>query len=150
MLAAGATLTDFEGWVHTLDGMFPGEFGQINHSTHFANAFADSLLQTVESMHMWELHRNLKALKIPSDFARTIDGITVSIGESLLIHIIIAMGRDGVVRWHLLDLTPQGVIAPSTAPSMHGTAPTVLVEITEDNIGRAVRTPWWRPWGCMA
>ena len=98
MLAAGATLTDFEGWVHTLDGMFPGEFGQINHSKHFANAFADSLLQTVEGSHMWELQRNLRALKIPSDFARTIDGITVSIGESLLIHILIAMGRDGVVR----------------------------------------------------
>ena len=57
----------------------------------------------------------------------------MSIGESLLIHIIIAMGRDGVVRWHLLDLTPQGVIAPSTARSMHGTAPSEHVDIITDD-----------------
>ena len=145
ILAAGATLKDFEGWMHTLDALFPGEFGQINHSRHFANSFADSLLQTVEGCHMWELQRNLRALRMPSDFARTIDGITVSIGESLLIHVVIAMGRDGVVRWHLLDLTPQGVMAPSTARSEHDDArDDITDDATLDQLHRAGDGDAWR------
>jgi hypothetical protein len=108
LIVDGASLDSFEGWLHMLDSHFPGEFGQVNHSKRFAAKFSESLLGVVEHCHMSDLQSSLKALRVPSDYARVIDGLTTSGGETLLIHVVLAASRDGVVRWHLLDLTPIG------------------------------------------
>jgi len=81
LIADGATLNGFEDWIQTLDSLFPGEFGELNHSRYFAEQFSNTLLQMIEVSSMCELQCLLPALQIPSDFARTIDGITVCIGE---------------------------------------------------------------------
>ena len=98
--------------MNVLDSHFPGSFGELNHSKRFANGFGDSLLAVVKAHQIWDLHTEVRALQIPSDFVRVIDGITPCLGESFLIHVLITVGRDGAIRWHLLDLTPQGLIVP--------------------------------------
>jgi len=153
LIADGATLNGFEDWIQTLDSLFPGEFGELNHSRYFAEQFSNTLLQMIEVSSMCELQCLLPALQIPSDFARVIDGITVSIGEGLLIHILIAMGRDGVMRWHLLDLTPQGVMAPATHRS-NGPDPedkeARLAHDDEANLADLVENPEQDGWGLGA
>ena len=80
----------------------------MNHSPRFARSFIGSLTLGYEACHRWDLQAQLKALQIPSYFVRITDGLTISAGESLLVHVIVALGRDRAMRWHLLDLTPVG------------------------------------------
>ena len=68
--------------------------------------FTETLLETTEYCHMNELHSRLKSLRLPSDFVRTIDGITTVSGETLQVHIVLAVSTDGNLRWHLLDMAP--------------------------------------------
>ena len=63
-------------------------------SRFFAQRFADQLLTETMKSQMKHLHVRLRALGIPSDYVRIIDGITPMIGESLLIHICVTVDRD--------------------------------------------------------
>ena len=103
-------LYTFPEWLHFLDSHFPNEFGSINHSKNFAERFADALLREASLCHMKFLHVKLRALGIPSDYVRIIDGITPAVGESLLIHVCVTISKDEyhALNWCLLDLTPQG------------------------------------------
>ena len=106
----GDGLTNFPYWVHWLDSHFPSELGQLNHSKTFAEKYADNLFQSAFHRQVENLHQCLPALKIPSDYARILDGITCTIGESFLIHVVVFLDWSTTVslKWMLLDLTSQG------------------------------------------
>jgi len=110
LLVQGHGASHYSSWVHMLDCHCPGEWGQINHSRWFAQNVANSLTAVSVRCQAEQLHQRVRALKIPSDYIRITDGITPYNGESLLIHIIVSACReDGhVLKWCLLDLTPQG------------------------------------------
>ena len=110
LVVEGLGLSRFPEWVHFLDAHFPMELGQINRSRTFAERFATALLQEASRSVVHHLHVRLRALGIPSDYVRVIDGITPSVGESLLIHVLVTIDRGEYhsLKWSLLDLTPQG------------------------------------------
>ena len=110
LVVQGHGLEDYPSWLHMLDAHFPGEFGQLQHSTNFASNFATSLMVAATRCQMEHMHQCLRALKIPSDYMRIVDGITPTNGESLLIHVFVSISRDEKhpLKWCLLDMTPQG------------------------------------------
>ena len=63
---------------------------------------------------MEHVQQRVRALRVPSDYVRILDGITPQMGESLLIHVVISVSRgDGhTLKWSFLDLTPQGRTSP--------------------------------------
>ena len=118
--------------MHALDAQFPGEFGTLNHSERFAAQFAPILLKNIRAVQVRAIHTTIRALRLPSDYARIIDGLTLQSGESLLIHLIAFVTREGCVQVTLLDLIPQGRPAESSAHTpkksllaFHGLASTV-------------------------
>ena len=115
LIVQGSGTYAFPKWLHMLDSHFPGEWGQINHSRHFAENFADGLMRACARNVMEHAQQRVRALNVPSDYVRILDGITPQMGESLLIHVIISVSReDGhTFKWGLLDLTPQGRTSPS-------------------------------------
>jgi len=122
LITDGGSLWDFPKWVNLLDSHLPGEWGQLNHSRWFAEKFGDCLLQSVHELQVMHLHASLRALRVPSDFARCIDGLTPQLGESLLIHIVLSLGADDrfPLKWTLLDVTPQGYEGTSAVRREHG------------------------------
>ena len=114
LIVQGLGTSAFPKWLHMLDAHFPGEWGQINHSKQFAERFADSLMRACARNVMEHVQQRVRALRVPSDYVRILDGITPQMGESLLIHVVISVSRgDGhTLKWSLLDLTPQGRTSP--------------------------------------
>ena len=113
LLTDGAGLDDFARWLHVLDAHLPGEWGNINHSKYFVDRYGDCLLQALHEYQLAHLQTQVRALRIPSDYARSIDGFTPRMGESLLIHVILSLGAAETFpfKWVLLDLTPQSLQA---------------------------------------
>jgi hypothetical protein len=66
------------------------------------------------SLQVRMLHVKLRALDMPSHYARVIDGVILHCGESLLIHLVVFFTRCGRVQVFLLDLTPQGRLPQGT------------------------------------
>ena len=82
LITDAASSDDFMHWIHVLDAHLPGEWGQINHGKTFVVRFGNHLLQAVHEFQLAHLQSEVRALKIPSDYARCIDGFTPRIGES--------------------------------------------------------------------
>ena len=92
----GLPSSDLTNWLNMLDRHFPGSFGQINHSERFARTFTSALSVAATRSMAEQIHQPLRALRLPSDYVRIIDGITPLIGESLLIHIVVIMVREAI------------------------------------------------------
>jgi hypothetical protein len=153
LIVDGAAAEDFTRWIHTLDAHLPGEWGQINHSRYFVEKYGDCLLRAVHEFQLAHLQCDVRALKIPSDYVRCIDGFTPHIGESLLIHVILSLGppEPFPLKWVVLDLTPQslqaapevrrevGRVTPNAVLGFHTASKTVdKLHTTENRCGLGI------------
>ena len=88
-----------------LDAHWPESVGHVNLSAHFVAKFKVSLLQAVNVAHTSAMHALLRALRVPSDYVRTVDTLTPTHGDPLLVHIsVITDLVKGMLQPVLLDL----------------------------------------------
>ena len=121
-LNAMGCLHEFAEAVNLLDSFLPGEFGERQHSAHFAKGIVDETYKTLRIHLAWGLQQVLLPLKIPSDLALTTDGVTTSAGESLQIQMCYSFDRSGVSVMSLLDAASLSTAEITRAQSRPGAA----------------------------
>ncbi len=139
-LNAMGCLHEFAEAVNLLDSFLPGEFGERQHSAHFANGIVDEAYKTLRVHLAWGLQQVLLPLKIPSDVALTTDGVTTSAGESLQIQMCYSFDRSGATVMSLLDaaslstaeITRRGVQSQQSQQSRQSVARANVVDFNEE------------------
>ena len=85
LIVNGFTLDLYPKLVNLMDAHLPRAFGELNHSTRFATGFRTSLTRALTSVQTTALYSIIPAVRVPSDFVRTFDAVTMISGDTLFI-----------------------------------------------------------------
>ena len=103
-------ISAFTPMLSWLDSQWPGCIGQTNHTRDFVLRFGRTMtlhLDLCSTLQHWQI---VPALRLPSDFARVIDGYTC-MGEPLLIEVHCLTNAQGEMTWQLVGLSPNAATA---------------------------------------
>ena len=99
-------LSAFLPMLSWMDQQHPGCVGEINHREHFVLQFGRVMTARLNLCSALEHWQCVPALRLPSDFARAVDGLTC-MGEPLLIIVHCLTDITGDMVWQLVAASPN-------------------------------------------